>query len=109
MRDSEWLKVTLKFDNNELKKEQERNPSNPWHRLDIAPNIEKEEVRLFGHHTVLVHSIAMFFVMTLILFMFAICVMNYLDYVPEPFRSFPSKFVSSQQSVVVDFVATPAE
>ena len=107
--ESEWLKVTVKFDSNKLKKEQEKDPSNPWNRMDIAPDNEEDEVRLFGNHTILVHSIAMFFVMTLIMIMLVICIMNYLDYVPEPFRSFPTKFGSSQQSVVADFVATPAE
>jgi hypothetical protein len=41
--------------------------------------------------------------------LFVICIMNYLDYVPEPFRSFPIKFGSSQQSVIADFVATPED
>jgi hypothetical protein len=90
--ESEWLKVTVKFDSNKLKKEQEKDPSNPWNRMDIAPDNEDNEVRLFGNHTILVHSIAMIFVMTLIMILFVICIMNYLDYVPEPFRSFPTKF-----------------
>jgi hypothetical protein len=34
--ESEWLKV--KFDRNKLKKEQEKDPSNPWNRMDIAPD-----------------------------------------------------------------------
>ena len=90
-------------------KEQEKNPSNPWNKMDITPSDEDDEVRLFGNHTILVHSIAMFFVVTLLALLLAICIMNYLDYMPEPFRSLLAKFGSSQQSVVADSVATPED
>ena len=105
--ESEWLKVTVKFDIKKSRKEQEKDPSNPWNKMDITPSNEDDEVRLFGNHTILVHSITMFLIMTLIMILLAICIMNYLDYVPEPFRSLPAKFASSQRSVVDDSVATP--
>jgi hypothetical protein len=107
--ESEWLKVTVKFDSKKSKKEQQKDRSNPWNRMDIAPDNEDDEVRLFGNHTILVHSIVLFFVVTLLMILLAICIMNYLDYRPEPFRSLPAMFGSSQQSVVADSVATPED
>ena len=104
--DNEWLKVTVKFDSKKSKKEQEKDP-NPWNRMDIATNSEDKEVKLFGNHTILVHSISMFLVVTLQLILFAICIMNFMQHMPEPFKSLPAMIGSSHQSVAAESIANP--
>jgi hypothetical protein len=105
--DNEWLKVTVKFDK-KSKKEQDKDP-NPWNRIDIETNSEDDKVELFGSHTILVHSISMFLVVILLLILFAICIMNFMKHMPEPFRSLLAKIGLSQRSVVAESIATPED
>jgi hypothetical protein len=105
--DNEWLKVTVKFDK-KSKKEQDKDP-NPWNRIGFEANSEDEEVKLFGSHTILVHSISMFLVVILLLILFAICIMNFLKHMPASFKSLPGKIGLSQPSVVAESIATPED
>ena len=76
--DSEWIKVKVKFDNRKKDVLNQQEP-NPWQNMDIISNHE-EEVRLFGSHTILVHSVTMFFVVIIVMIMLSICVANCLRY-----------------------------
>jgi hypothetical protein len=105
--DNEWLKVTVKFDK-KSKKEQDKDP-NPWNRIGFEANSEDEEVKLFGSHTILVHSISMFLVVILLLILFAICIMNFLKHMPASFKSLPGKIGLPQPSVVAESIATPED
>jgi nitric oxide reductase large subunit len=49
--------------------------------MDITS--DKEDIRIFGSHTILVHSILMFLILSFILMLLSICVMNYLHYTPK--------------------------
>ena len=97
----------MKFDK-KSKKEQDKDP-NPWNRIDIETNSEDDKVELFGSHTILVHSISMFLVVILLLILFAICIMNFMKHMPEPFRSLLAKIGLSQRSVVAESIATPED
>ena len=80
--------------------------------IDIVSNQDKE-IRLFGSHTILVHSIAMFFIVTILIMMLAICIMNFLHYTPAYFQNHPFRFRSSTPSInaddIADNVAFPEE
>ena len=78
--DTEWIKVAVAFDNRKNDELDQKEP-NPWKNIDIISNHHKE-VRLFGSHTVLVHSVAMFLTTIIIIFMLLICVANCLHYQP---------------------------
>ena len=97
----------MKFDK-KSKKEQDKDP-NPWNRIGFEANSEDEEVKLFGSHTILVHSISMFLVVILLLILFAICIMNFLKHMPASFKSLPGKIGLSQPSVVAESIATPED
>ena len=97
----------MKFDK-KSKKEQDKDP-NPWNRIGFEANSEDEQVKLFGSHTILVHSISMFLVVILLLILFAICIMNFLKHMPASFKSLPGKIGSSQPSVVAESIATPED
>ena len=83
--DSEWLKMTVAFDNNKKKVRNQGDP-NPWLTM-IAD--KKEEVRIFGSYTILVNSIFICIVTIIIIFMLGICLINCMHY--------PPKFLQNQQ------------
>ena len=78
--DSELLKATIRFEENQ-NKIQYHQEANPWTQMDS--NVEKEDIRIFGNHTIFVHSISMFLILSLLLLLLAICVMNFLHYTPK--------------------------
>ena len=78
---SEWIKVIVAFDNRKNDKRLPDEPD-PWKHIDIISNHE-EEVRLFGSHTVLIHSVTMFFSTIIILIILSICIMNFLRQTPK--------------------------
>ena len=72
--DSEWIKVEVAFNNRKHNRFNPEEP-NPWQHVDIISNYE-EEVRVFGSHTVLVHSVAMFLIIAIIIIILSICITN---------------------------------
>ena len=69
----------MAFDNKEQdKKDQE---PNPWQHMDITS--DKEDIRILGSHTILVHSILMVLILSFMLMLLSICVMNCLHYTPK--------------------------
>ena len=77
--DNQLIKVLVAFDNKEQEKKDQE--PNPWQQMDITS--DKEDIRIFGSHTILVHSILMFLILSFILMLLSICVMNYLHYTPK--------------------------
>ena len=77
-----------------MKKEQEKKDQqpSPWHQMDMTSN--EDDIRIFGNHTILVHSIMMFLVLSFMLMLLSICVMNFLHYT--------SKFLQQQSSPIED-------
>ena len=104
--DSEWLKVAVKFANSKYAKSRAEDPSNPWYQVTISSD-DDQEVRIFGTHTILVNSIVMFFVCIIVLTLLAICVFNYLDYVPEFLRPPVTDCDSSHLSEDCNSIALP--
>jgi hypothetical protein len=49
----------------------------------------------------------MFLVVTLLLILFAICIMNFMQHMPEPFKSLPAMIGLSHQSVAAESIANP--
>ena len=78
--DTELLKATIRFEENQNKKQEHQEP-NPWHQINTISN--KDDIKVFGNHTILVQSIAMFLILSLLLILLAICVMNFLHYTPK--------------------------
>ena len=64
------------------KKEKNNQEPNPWHHMEINSNNE-DDIRIFGSHTILVHSILMFLILSFMLMLLSICVMNFLHYTPK--------------------------
>ena len=104
---NEWIKVTVEFDNKKQKKQTAIEP-NPWKNNDKLSN-QDQEIKLFGTHTILVHSIAMFLIVSLLMFLLTICVMNFLNYTPEYFKSIPITFSASNPSIIAEDIAIPEE
>ena len=84
------------------KKDQE--PS-PWHEMDITS--DKQDIRIFGSHTILVHSILMFLILSFMLMLSSLCVMNCLHYTPTflqeqavPIEEDASSLHAQQEKVV---------
>ena len=82
--DNEWLKVILQFDINQQQTEDD--DQDPWSQVRIIPD-ENEDVKLFGSYTILIHSIALFLIVTLLLSLLSICLINFFDYIPEQLRA----------------------
>ena len=101
------MKVTVEFDNKKQKKQTAIEP-NPWKNNDKLSN-QDQEIKLFGTHTILVHSIAMFLIVTLLMFLLTICVMNFSNYTPEYFKSIPITFSASNPSIIAEDIAIPEE
>jgi hypothetical protein len=80
MTNEELLKATIKFERNQ-DKTQNHQEANPWtHNKGIS---DEEDIKIFGDHTIFVHSISMFLTLTLLLSLLAICMMNFLHYTPK--------------------------
>jgi hypothetical protein len=109
--ESDWLKVVVAFDNRKNDQLLPDEP-NPWQHIDIISNHE-EEVRLFGSHTVLVHSVAMFLSTIIILIMLSICILNCLRYTPTYLKqhAFPNRSdsISLRECGITDDTAIPEE
>jgi hypothetical protein len=103
---NEWIKITIAFDKAE--KKQNAIEPNPWKKIEHLSN-QKEEVKLFGSHTILVHSIMMFLIVSLLLFLVTICVINFLNYTPGYFKSIPVTFGNSNPSIIAEDTAIPEE
>ena len=76
--DNEWTKVAIAFDGN-TRTRHTTDPTNPWHRMEILTD-NNQDIRIFGSHTILVHSVIMFLILSIVLTLLAICVKNYFDY-----------------------------
>ena len=105
--DSDWIKVTVKFDNEKAITKSKDEEQNPWNRIQVLQD-DNNAVKIFGSHTILVHSIAMFFIVTIMLLLLTICLLNFFDYMPEQFRKVPTTDTSSHSSVDATLVASPA-
>lgn len=88
--DTEWLKMTIAFDNSKKKTLSQEDP-NPWITMEADRN---DEVRIFGSHTILVNSVFVGIVTIIIVFILGICLINCMHYPPKflqdntfPFRS----------------------
>ena len=88
--DTEWLKMTIAFDNSKKKTLSQEDP-NPWITMEADRN---DEVRIFGSHTILVNSVFVGIVTIIIIFILGICLINCMHYPPKflqdntfPFRS----------------------
>ena len=82
--DNEWLKITLQFDANQQQPE-DKEPD-PWSQVRIIPD-NNNDVKIFGSYTILIHSIGIFFIVTILLLLLTICLMNFFDYIPEQFKT----------------------
>ena len=104
---NDWLKVTLQFDTKNTPKDEE---PDPWKQIRIIPD-DTDDIKLFGSHTILVHSIGMFFIVTILLLLLTICLMNFFDYIPEQFKPVYPKVESSTSLVAAsddpEIVASP--
>jgi hypothetical protein len=101
--DNEWLKVVLQFHKNQQQPRDD--DQDPWSQVRIIPN--NEDVKLFGSYTILIHSIGIFFIVTILLLLLTICIMNFLDYIPEQLRTvYPSdKITDSIDNALQDNVS----
>ena len=79
--DNQLIKVLVEFDRREQEEKNNQDP-NPWHQMEIESNY-KDDIRIFGSHTILVHSIMMFLILSFMLMLLSICVMNFLHYTPK--------------------------
>lgn len=70
----------MEFDQRE--QEENNQDPNPWHQMEIESNY-KDDIRIFGSHTILVHSILMFLILSFMIMLLSICVMNFLHYTPK--------------------------
>ena len=103
--ENDWIKVTVAFAKGKVQDQANKEP-NPWKNDVMIPD-QNVDIKIFGSHTVHVHSIAMFVIIILLIIMLAICVMNFLNYTPEYFKSFPITFSSSNPSIIADNDAIP--
>ena len=93
--DTEWLKMTVAFENNNKKVLPQGDP-NPWMTIEAD---RKDEVRIFGSHTILVNSIFVGIVTIVIIFMLGICLMNCMNYPPKFLQDSPFPFRSKSFSI----------
>lgn len=94
---TDWFKVTVKFDNKKTIAQKNEEP-NPWNNVQIIQN-DNDDVKIFGSHTILVHSIAMFFIVTILLLLLTICLMIFFNYIPEQFKMVPATIGSSHSLI----------
>ena len=94
--DTEWLKMTVAFDQNNKKVPPPGEP-NPWMTTNPDHN---EGVRLFGSHTILINSVFMFIATIVIIFILGICLVN-CNYCPPTFlQDHPFSFRANSVSLV---------
>ena len=94
--DTEWLKMTVAFDQNNKKVPPPSEP-NPWMTTNPDHN---EGVRLFGSHTILINSVFMFIATIVIIFILGICLIN-CNYCPPTFlQNHPFSFRANSFSLV---------
>ena len=81
----DWLKMARKFD--ETIKRLITHKNYPLdHLLNLTNPIEDHDIKIFGSHTILIHSIGLFFILTTLLMLLTICLMNFFNYIPEHFK-----------------------
>ena len=104
---NEWIKVAVEFDGRRKKKNQPLDiPS--WADLNnITTYFMDEDVKLFGSYTILVHSITIFFIVTILSLLLTICIMNFCDYIPERFKTIPDIIESPQPPGDAESIASP--
>ena len=82
---NDWLKVALKFDKQTYRlTTEETHPLE--HLLNFTSPVDDNDIKIFGSHTILIHSIGMFFIFTTLLLLLTICLMNFFHYIPEYFK-----------------------
>ena len=81
----DWLTMAIKFDKT-INKLITRKPHPLDHLLNLTYPIEDHGIRIFGSHTVLIHSIGLFFIFTTLIMLLTICLMNFFNYIPEHFK-----------------------
>jgi hypothetical protein len=95
MENEELLKATMRFEKDQ-DRVQNHQEANPWtHKQDIS---DREDIKIFGDHTIFVHSISMFLTLTLLLLLLAICMMNFLHYTPKFLQDHILSFAESLDS-----------
>jgi hypothetical protein len=107
---NEWIKVAIKFDeeNPISPQESEQPPVIPsWTDFDNITDLLDEDIKIFGSYTILIHSITMFFIITLLSLLMTICIMNFFDYIPERFKTLPIIVESPQPPVDAESMASP--
>ena len=81
----DWLKMAMKFDKT-INRLITHKPHPLDHLLNLTNPIEDHGIRIFGSHTILIHSIGLFFIFTTLLMLLTICLMNFFNYIPEHFK-----------------------
>ncbi len=79
----------------------------PGLTLNINTHFMEEDVNIFGSYTILVHSITMFFIVTILSLLLTICIMNFFDYIPERFKTIPDIIESPQPPGDAESIASP--
>ena len=99
--------MAVEFDGRKTMKDQPLDmPS--WADLEnITTHFMEEDVKIFGSYTILVHSITMFFIVTILSLLLTICIMNFFDYIPERFKTIPAISESPQPPVDAESIASP--
>ena len=82
---NDWLKVALQFDKQTYRLTTEE-PHPLEHLLNFTNPADDDDIKIFGSHTILIHSIGMFFMFTTLLLLLTICLMNFFHYIPEYFK-----------------------
>lgn len=100
--DNEWIKVAVEFDKQNaittnIQNQQSMPPSwADWNNITVS--LEDEDIKIFGSYTILVNSILMFFVVTLLISFFTLCILNFFHYIPERFQPQPIDMEQFQPS-----------
>ena len=82
---NDWLQVARKFDE-QIHRLTTEEPHPLEHLLNLTKTIDNHGIRIFGSHTILIHSIGMFFIFTTLLLLLTICLTNFFNYIPEYFK-----------------------
>ena len=105
---NDWIKVVTEFDNKKdiAKKEKNNEEPDPWNKVKIL-QVDDDDIRIFGSYTIFVHSLAMLFIVTILILLLTICVMNFFDYIPEQFKPVAPAIGSSNTSMNAESIAAP--
>ena len=79
-----------------IKKVLSQGDPNPWITMEAD---RKDEVRIFGSHTILVNSVFVGIVTIVIIFILGICLMNCMHYPPKFLQDNPFPFRSKSFSI----------